>query len=86
MPVWTSSLLLVAELEAALPAGRRVGVVTADAASLDRRCTWRPSAPPTTRRSRACARFARSARTLLEDRAELDADEAERRPSPRPCG
>ena len=34
VPVWTSSLLLVAELQAALPAGRRVGVVTADAASL----------------------------------------------------
>ena len=34
VPVWTSSLLLVPELQAALPAGRRVGVVTADAASL----------------------------------------------------
>ena len=34
VPVWTSSLLLVAGLEAALPAGRRVGVVTADALSL----------------------------------------------------
>ena len=34
VPVWTSSLLLVAELQTALPAGRRVGVVTADAASL----------------------------------------------------
>ena len=36
VPVWTSSLLLLPELEAALPAGRRAGVVTADAASL----TW----------------------------------------------
>ena len=34
VPVWTSSLLLLPELQAALPAGRRVGVVTADAASL----------------------------------------------------
>lgn len=34
VPVWTSSLLLVAEMQTALPAGRRVGVVTADAASL----------------------------------------------------
>jgi Asp/Glu/hydantoin racemase len=34
VPVWTSSLLLVPELQAALPDGRRVGVVTADAASL----------------------------------------------------
>ncbi|HEY5321271.1 MAG TPA: aspartate/glutamate racemase family protein, partial [Caldimonas sp.] len=34
VPVWTSSLLLVSELQAALPAGRRVGVVTADAAAL----------------------------------------------------
>ena len=36
VPVWTSSLLLLPELQAALPTGRRVGVVTADAASL----TW----------------------------------------------
>ena len=34
VPVWTSSLLLLPELQAALPAGRRVGVVTADAVSL----------------------------------------------------
>jgi len=34
VPMWTSSLLLVAELEAALQPGERVGVVTADAASL----------------------------------------------------
>jgi len=35
VPVWTSSLLLVPELQAGLPAGRRVGVITIDAASLD---------------------------------------------------
>jgi len=34
VPMWTSSLLLVAGLEATLPPGRRVGVVTADAPSL----------------------------------------------------
>jgi Asp/Glu/hydantoin racemase len=34
VPVWTSSLLLLPKLQAALPAGRSVGVVTVDAASL----------------------------------------------------
>jgi len=34
VPVWTSSLLLVPGLQAGLPAGRRVGVITIDAASL----------------------------------------------------
>src|SRR5690349_20623034 len=34
VPLWTSSLLLVAEVEATLGRGERVGVVTADAASL----------------------------------------------------
>ena len=34
VPVWTSSLLLIAGLEAKGPAGRRVGVVTADALAL----------------------------------------------------
>ena len=34
VPVWTSSLLLVAPLEAALAHGRRVGIVTVDAAAL----------------------------------------------------
>ena len=34
VPVWTSSLLLVASSQAALPAGRSVGIVTVDAASL----------------------------------------------------
>ena len=34
VPVWTSSLLLLPELQRALPSGRRAGVVTADAASL----------------------------------------------------
>ena len=34
VPLWTSSLLLVAELEAALRPGERVGVVTVDAESL----------------------------------------------------
>src|SRR5947208_16200002 len=34
VPVWTSSLLLVAEIEAQLAGAARVGIVTADAASL----------------------------------------------------
>ena len=34
VPVWSSSLLLVPELQAGLPAGRQVGVITIDAASL----------------------------------------------------
>lgn len=34
VPVWTSSLLLVPELQAGLPAGHRVGIVTVDAAAL----------------------------------------------------
>ncbi len=34
VPVWTSSLLLVAEVEAALGRGERAGVVSVDAASL----------------------------------------------------
>ena len=34
VPVWTSSLLCVPEVQAALPAGRKVGVLTIDAASL----------------------------------------------------
>lgn len=34
VPLWTSSLLLVAGIESRLPAGRRVGIVSADAASL----------------------------------------------------
>ena len=34
VPMWTSSLLLVAEIEAGWRDGRRVGIVTADAASL----------------------------------------------------
>jgi len=34
VPVWTSSLLLLPEVQARLPAGRRVGVVTVDAIAL----------------------------------------------------
>ncbi len=34
VPVWSSSLLLVPEVQAALPPGRRVGIVTVDAQAL----------------------------------------------------
>src|SRR5205085_9890957 len=34
LPMWTSSLLLVPEIEAGLVGGQRVGIVSADAASL----------------------------------------------------
>ena len=59
VPVWTSSLLLVPELQAALPAGRRVGVVTADAASLTPRICSAP-VHQTTRQSKACRPTRRS--------------------------
>ena len=52
VPVWTSSLLLVAELEAGWRDGRRVGVVTADAASLTADASARGRRAPPTRRSK----------------------------------
>jgi Asp/Glu/Hydantoin racemase len=73
VPLWTSSLVLIAELERA---GERVGIVTADAASLgvdhlravgERDDTAREGLAPGSR-FRA---------TLLDDRVELDRDEAE---------
>lgn len=76
VPVWTSSLLLVAEVEAALPAGRRAGVVTADAASL--------TAPHLTAAGaridtpvEGLAPGSAFRRTLLDNRRVLDAAEAE---------
>ena len=77
VPVWTSSLLLVAEIEAGLAAGRRVGIVTADAASLTaehlRAVGARADAP-----REGLALDSRFRATVLEDRSELDVDEAER--------
>ena len=77
VPVWTSSLLLVAEIEAGWRDGRRVGIVTADAASLTaehlRAVGARADTP-----LEGLALDSRFRATVLEDRAELDIDEAER--------
>ena len=77
VPVWTSSLLLVAELEAGRRDGRRAGVVTADAGSLSadhlRAVGARADTP-----CEGLAPGSRFRATVLEDRAELDVDEAER--------
>jgi len=74
VPVWTSSLLLVADIEAS--ADRRVGVVTADAASLTAEHLAAVGASAETP-IEGLALDSRFRRTLLEDRAELDLDEAE---------
>jgi hypothetical protein len=77
VPMWTSSLLLVAGIESGLPDGRRVGIVTADAASLTSghlRAVGARADTPT----EGLALDSRFRATVLEDRAELDVDEAER--------
>jgi len=77
VPMWTSSLLLVAEIEAGLMAGRRVGIVTADAASLTAAHLGAAGARADTPRE-GLALDSRFRATVLEDRSELDVDEAER--------
>jgi Asp/Glu/hydantoin racemase len=75
VPVWTSSLLLVAPLEAALPDGRRVGIVTVDGAALGAetlRAAGAPADTPVEGLAPGCA-FQRS---LLDDEPALDADAA----------
>jgi len=76
-PMWTSSLLLVAEIEAALPSGARVGVVTADAASLTGAHLQAVGARIDTP-IEGLAHDSRFRATLLEDRDALDEDEARR--------
>ena len=75
VPLWTSSLLLVAEIEAGLMAGERVGVVTADAASLSadhlRAVGARTDTP-----IEGLATSSRFRATLLDDLDTLDEDEA----------
>ncbi len=75
VPLWTSSLLLVAEIEATLAAGERVGVVTADAASLSadhlRAVGARVDTPV-----EGLALDSRLRATLLDDLETLDVDEA----------
>jgi Asp/Glu/hydantoin racemase len=77
IPAWTSSLLLVAEIEAGWRDDRRVGIVTADAASLTADHLGAVGA----RADTPCEGLAPGSRfraTVLEDRAELDVGEAER--------
>ena len=77
VPVWTSSLLLVAEIEAGLPEGRRVGIVTADADSLSADHLHAVGARADTPRE-GLALDSRFRATLLQDLGELDAAEAAR--------
>jgi len=76
VPLWSSSLLAVAALDAALPAGRRAGVVTVDAASLTPALLAAAGAPEDTP-VEGLATDSAFRRTLLEDRPELDTAEAE---------
>jgi len=77
VPLWTSSLLLVAELEASFSPGERVGVVTADAASLSadhlRAVGARADTPV-----EGLAIGSRLRATLLDDLDTLDEGEARR--------
>ncbi len=77
VPVWTSSLLLVAELEATLPRGRRVGVVTADRTSLTAAHLAAAGAAADTP-IEGLAPDSAFHRTLLDNRPDLDAAEAAR--------
>ncbi len=72
VPVWTSSLLDVAGVEAGLPAGRRVGIVTVDADSLGPMHLAAAGAPLDTP-IEGLARDSSFRRTLLGNEAELDA-------------
>jgi hypothetical protein len=75
VPVWTSSLLLLPQLQAALPAGRSVGVVTVDAGSLSAdhlRCAGASVGVPVEGLAPNCA----FQRTLLEDKPKLDVESA----------
>lgn len=77
VPVWTSSLLLVAEIEAGLAAGERVGVVTVDAASLSADHLRAVGARDDTPIEGLAVGSALRA-TLLDDLATLDETEASR--------
>jgi hypothetical protein len=76
-PVWTSSLLLVAEIEQVLPNGSRCGIVTIDAASLGeahlRAVGARVDTP-----IEGLAPDSRFRATLLDDEEVLDEAEARR--------
>ncbi len=71
IPVWTSSLLLLPEIQATLVPGRVTGVVTVDADALTPghlRCARAPDDTPVEGLAEGCP----FQRTLLEDQAELD--------------
>jgi Asp/Glu/hydantoin racemase len=74
VPLWSSSLLLVAEVQARLGAGR-VGIVTVDAASLSADHLRAVGAPADTPIEGLAPDSAFRA-TLLENRADLDGDQA----------
>ena len=76
VPVWTSSLLLVAEIEATLAAGRRVGIVSADADSLGAAHLAAAGAPRDTP-VEGLAPTSAFRRALLENRSGFDPGEAE---------
>jgi len=76
VPVWTSSLLLVPELQARLAANERVGIVTVDAASLAAshlRAAGADPASPYEGLAPGCA----FQRALLDDAPGFDAADAE---------
>ena len=75
VPVWSSSLLLVAPLAAALPVGRRVGIVTVDAASLGAAHLQAAGASSETPIEGLAAGSAFQ-RCLLDDEPTLDVDDA----------
>lgn len=75
VPVWTSSLLLVPELEAALPDGQRVGIVTVDVHALGGEHLRAAGAAPDTP-IEGLAPGCAFQRCLLEDEAVLDAESA----------
>jgi Asp/Glu/hydantoin racemase len=77
VPLWTSSLLLVSALDAGLGAGRRAGVITADAASLSADHLGAVGAAADTP-VEGLATDSAFRRTLLENRAGLDVEEAGR--------
>jgi len=75
VPVATSSLLQVAALDAALPAGRRAGVLTLDARRLSARHLAAAGAAPDTPVA-GCEGGREIARAILGDRAALDVEAA----------
>lgn len=77
VPVWTSSLILVAEIEAEWRDGRCVGIVTADSASLSADHLRAVGARADTA-VEGLALDSLFRATVLQDRAELDVAEAAR--------